>query len=61
MASPRMRASDNATKIKVSGLNMEGKVGPLFEIAHNSRQNVAAVASAPYKSKIPYVIYLYVV
>lgn len=42
-----MMPSEIATKIRVTGLNMGGKVGPWIEIAHVIKQKVAAVASAP--------------
>lgn len=48
ISSPSMRADDKATKIRDNGLNMGGYRGPWTEMAHESKQNVAAVFSAPY-------------
>lgn len=52
ICSPSNKASDMATNIKDSGLNIGAKVGPCLAIDHVSKQNVAAVLSAPCTTKI---------
>jgi hypothetical protein len=51
--SPSMIASNMATKTRANGLNIVGYEGPLIVITHDIKQNVAAVANAPYTKLNP--------